>query len=95
MSEERILTLEQFTGWSWDSKQDKWNQAYEVLLDFYRREGTARVPFDHMEAGFKLGGWVRTQRKSYAAGKMLDERLKKLTSLKEWTWNTREEGKNL
>jgi Helicase associated domain len=39
-----------------------WDESYGRLKAYKDRVGDCRVPVDHMENGFRLGNWVRTQR---------------------------------
>ena len=46
----------------WDRRSDQWLIGFDALLSFYRRQGHCRVPDDHIESNFQLGGWVGRQR---------------------------------
>ena len=50
------------------------------------REGNARVPPRYVEGDFKLGSWVDTQRQSYRARTLADNRKERLGRLPGWTW---------
>ena len=51
------------------------------------REGHARVPAGHVEAGFRLGQWVKVQRRSHPT--MSADRAARLEALPGWTWEAR------
>lgn len=76
----------------------KWDFSFGVLEAFAKREGGARVPTDHIERGFNLGGWVATQRSFHAKDKLSAERTKHLERVSGWAWDARidawEEGFN-
>lgn len=85
MTASRRRRLEALKGWSWDPFSDAWDSALMLLKAFSKREGHARVPLDHVEQGFRLGGWVgnqRTKRKT-----MPLDRVRRLEGVKGWTWD--------
>lgn len=92
LSLEKISLLENLFGWTWVPKNEQWLNGYNKLMCYYRREGHARVPFDHVEDSFNLGEWVLTQRKAYKSGKVEKYRISKLESLNGWVWNTRKKA---
>src|SRR5215471_5962016 len=61
MREQRRRKLDEL-GFIWDVNEADWEEGYSYLKLYKDREGHCRVPLDHEEDGFRLGGWVRTQR---------------------------------
>ena len=62
-----LLTLDRINrlneiGFIWDSKTERWEQAFSALKDFCKRKGNCRVPVTHTVKGLRLGAWVATQR---------------------------------
>ena len=49
-------------GFIWDVLEANWEDGFRHLTIFKEREGHCRVPSRHVENGFRLGGWVETQR---------------------------------
>src|SRR5215813_5663375 len=49
-------------GFEWDPHETDWAEGVRYLTIYKAREGHCRVPLKHMENGFRLGQWVRTQR---------------------------------
>jgi hypothetical protein len=49
-------------GFVWDPFETDWAEGLRYLTIYKQREGHCRVPYGHMENGFRLGQWVRTQR---------------------------------
>ena len=47
------------------TKEQRWQELYDTLLGFVQREGHARVPYDHVEDGVRLGRFVHNARRSY------------------------------
>jgi hypothetical protein len=84
---ERRARLESLAGWSWDPFADAWEQSYELLRQYARREGHARVPAKHLEGSDKLGSWVSYQRTS--RDRLTREQQARLERLPGWTWNAR------
>jgi hypothetical protein len=62
-SEERRKRLEEL-GFVWDTLEAAWEEGFSYLKAYKKREGHCRVPDNHKENGFGLGGWVRRQRQS-------------------------------
>jgi hypothetical protein len=46
----------------WDVSSAQWEKAFNYLSTYKEREGDCLVPFEHIENGFRLGGWVNVQR---------------------------------
>jgi hypothetical protein len=71
MGEDRITLLNEI-GFIWDANESAWNEGFEYLLKFIKREGHARVPARHKEENYPLGGWASRQRKN------MDSKLRRL-----------------
>ena len=85
LTPERIALLESLPQWSWDLISDKWNEGYEYLKAFTKEIGIARPPYGFKtKDGFRLGGWVSTQR--FKKNKLTPERIALLESLPQWSW---------
>ena len=67
-----------------------WELWLGLLQRYVEREGHARVPFERVEKGFRLGAWVNGQRTSYASGQLSQEREKRLEALPGWAWDARD-----
>ena len=91
LSPERIVLLESLPGWSWDPKGEQWDRNVAALTRFVEREGHALVPADHAQEGFKLGGWVATQRTAFSRGEMRAERAARLEGVPGWSWGPGED----
>jgi len=89
LDSEHQTRLQQVPGWVWDAYEAQWNEAYSLLCAYTEREGNALVPQNHVEAGFKLGGWVSVQRNAYKRGNLGAERVARLEALPDWVWLTR------
>ena len=49
-------------GFVWNWNEYRWDNGFNNLLKFRKREGHCRVPIFHCEGKYKLGLWVSTQR---------------------------------
>jgi len=82
-----LARLEALPGWSWDTRADQLQEAFEALERFVEREGHARVRQTHVEHGMKLGVWVNGQRQKHRQGKLASEHVARLEGLPGWTWD--------
>ncbi len=62
LSFRRVRALVSVKDWTWGSPTKSWDEAYELLLQFAKREGHALVRRAHLEDGYKLGSWVHNRR---------------------------------
>lgn len=89
LSEERAERLRNLPGWAWDSRTAQWEEGFARLLDYIEEHSNAAVPVTYSIDGFKLGGWVNTQRDFYAKGTLDEERRQRLQHLPGWSWDPR------
>ena len=50
-------------GFVWDPNKEAWEQGFQMLLNFKKREGHCKVPNRHMEGNYNLHSWCENQRK--------------------------------
>ena len=86
----RRARLEGVPGWTWDPHEESWERHYAAIQQFVAREGHARVPTDHIEAGLPLASWVIRHRQDHKAGKVPAERAARLEQLPGWAWDVLE-----
>jgi superfamily II DNA or RNA helicase len=67
-------------GFVWSVLEKQWEEAFNALQDFRKREGHCRVHAKYEVNGLKLGRWVFNQRYQ-KKGTHTPEQLKRLTSL--------------
>jgi superfamily II DNA or RNA helicase len=82
--ERRLLGL---TGWSWDTRADRWEDGFRRLQQYVGRHGDARVPRSYTADGYRLGAWVNTQRQRHAEGTLDADRERRLDDEPGWTWD--------
>lgn len=58
-----------------------WEQAFDALQAFAKREGHVRVRRDHVENGIVLSHWITSQRALHQAGRLSAERRRRLVEL--------------
>ena len=91
LSPERTKRLESLPGWTWNARLERWEDGYDALCRYVDEFGDARVQYQCVYKGFKLGIWVTTQRRTYALGKLERERQERLLQLPGWMWDVNEE----
>jgi hypothetical protein len=88
MSPERKARLQALPGWTWDTIDQSWEEAFRRLQSFVNQNGTATVPERYRtESGFYLGAWVFSQRNKREI--MSPQRKARLERLPGWVWKTR------
>ena len=92
LSPERIAALTALPGWTWDTKESRYQEHFMALEAFVAREGHARPPSSHVEefngSNYSLGVWVVSRRGDIRKGQLSPERIAALTALPGWTLNT-------
>jgi len=84
---DRSTRLEALPGWTWNRLAGKWEKGFALLARFVKENGNARVPQNHVEAGFKLGVWVSVNRQGFRKGILSGSRRQLLEGLPGWTWD--------
>ena len=85
---DRGRILQDLPGWTWGpSNAAKWEEGLRQLLHYIERHGDARVPYDHIVDGCRLGVWVSKQRLRQRKGTLDASRQRRLQELPGWTWN--------
>ena len=92
LDQTRIKRLEALRGWSWNSRNAAWEQAFASLEQYVEREGHARVPAQWREDGYWLGRWVGYHREAYRKGELDPKRQARLEGVPGWTWDARKAG---
>jgi hypothetical protein len=87
---DQVKRLEALPGWTWDVLAARWEEQFEALLSYSRREGHARVPGGHLENGIGLGAWVVVQRHNHRKAGLSAERADRLEGVTGWVWDARD-----
>ena len=77
MSHVRATLFEELPGWSWDPRQDRWDQWLLELTAYYAGE-IVRPPH--------LNRWISRVRDRYAAGTLGQDRVTQLEAIEGWKW---------
>lgn len=83
LSKSRIAKLDS-VGFDWDPYASDWEEGFSKLTEYLAEKGTTRVPATHSYQGYKLGMWVRVQRRE--RDNMLDERRARLDNM-QFSWD--------
>jgi predicted helicase len=86
LSEDRRQRLDKL-GFVWDPFEADWEEGFGYLTTYKEREGHCSVPVTHNENGFRLGGWVRSQRRN--KDMLSEERRQRLEELG-FVWDARD-----
>jgi superfamily II DNA or RNA helicase len=89
LDQERERRLEAQLGWTWDSRQARWEKGFRYLEVYVQQNGHARVPQSYGVDGFRLGNWVNMQRSNFVNGTLDHDRQSRLEDLPGWSWPTR------
>ena len=82
LSQERIRKLESI-DFQWEPASDSWEQMYEELKAFRRKQGHCSVPRKDRHL-LKLAAWVLNQRRLFGKGKISKEQIRKLAASENW-----------
>ena len=86
LTQEKIDILNSLVGWVWNPNEYAWEIGYVHLLEYGILNNNHSVKMDYISPdGFKLGSWVKTQRKSKE--NLTNDKIEKLEKLKDWSWN--------
>ena len=85
---DRARRLAELPGWSWDPRDDLWEEGFEKLTEYVKSNGDALVSKAYAINGYQLGTWVTTQRRAYTSGRLSLERQTRLENTTGWTWNS-------
>jgi len=86
LASKQVSRLELLDGWVWDVLDASWENGFSYLTKYVDQEGHAKVPKSYStEDGYKLGGWVSSQRSN--RDKLNLERKSKLDLLDGWVWD--------
>ena len=83
LSHERILKLEEITGWVWSVQEAQWNEGVKHLIDYSKNHGDCLVPQKFVsDDGYRLGNWVSSLRMRFDS--LPEEKQIQLESIPGW-----------
>ena len=74
LADVRARRLEALPRWAWDPYEADWREGLAALEEFVEREGHTHVPVAWRENGYRLGQWLRVQRREHGRGTLRPER---------------------
>jgi hypothetical protein len=91
LSKGRTERLEGLDQWSWNPRNETWEDALGVLRKIVERTGSVRIAESHVEEGLNAASWIGSRRIEYRKGKLSEERIAQLELLPGWTWDPHSE----
>eukprot|EP00890_Picochlorum_soloecismus_P003777 jgi/Picsp_1/43/NSC_00043-R1_helicase associated domain protein len=85
LSPDKKKSLESLSGWTWNSRKDKWLSNFNDL----RKYVSSKDSFPRKKDDSRLFSWIHNQRAQYKKpdhGQLTDERITLLNGLKGWSW---------
>ena len=93
LSSERKKLLQSLPSWSFDQRDQRWRAAYDRLVEFVTKTGSAKVPAKYIvDEAFDLGRWVGHMKKSFDS--LEQEKKTLLERLPGWSTNYRQDRWN-
>jgi superfamily II DNA or RNA helicase len=80
LSAQQIRDLEAL-GIDWNPKDTLWETGLQALVAYKKRTGHCRVPYNHVENGFKLGSWRHNRIMLRRRGHLSADKIKALDRL--------------
>ncbi len=88
LTKEKIVLLEALPGWSWDPSEDRFQEMYQHLIEFVKKEEHAFVPDGYKtKNGDNLGSWVQNKRQEYKQENLSKKDIELLESVSGWSWD--------
>jgi len=93
MERNRIFLLEKLNGWSWNPREDRWNEGYKNLINYINEFKNSNVPTKYRTSkGYRLGSWVSKQRSRKEI--LPIEKKELLETINDWAWDAIDENWN-
>ena len=93
MTADRRSRLKALQGWTWDVRDDAWEEGFTQLVAYVAGKGDCRVPRSHVTSdGYRLGNWVTDQRTNRTT--MPAERRSRVEALPDWISRDRPAPRN-
>ncbi|SHU03046.1 DEAD/DEAH box helicase [Mycobacteroides abscessus] len=82
LSDDRIKRLEALPGWGWNTVDDQWEEKFQEVSRHAQLTGNVSFP-----RGEPQYSWMARQRRAFHAGKLSDDRIKRLEAFPGWCWD--------
>ena len=97
LPKDKIKKLEMLNNWIWevDKRNIVWDMNFNELKKYSNKFKTSNVPKNYISNNLELGKWTDRQRAYYGNKRaaLTKERIKKLESLKYWSWSKKNTSK--
>jgi superfamily II DNA or RNA helicase len=80
LAKDRIEQLESLAGWFWEPYSFLWDQKFDSLKKYITKH--KKYP-----TSYPLDGWMTRQRQDYKKKSLSADRVKRLGSLPDWSWD--------
>ena len=88
LAEHRVNRLAALPGWDWDRRGNRWEEGYDRLVEYLKRNDSPPPQSYVEEDGYRLGAWANQQRQLSRTGKLDPDRREGMNKLKGWDWYT-------
>jgi superfamily II DNA or RNA helicase len=87
LAKDRVKRLAALPGWDWVRRGNRWEEGYDRLVEYLKRNGSP-PPYSYVEEDdYRLGAWTHQQRHLSRIGELDPDRWGRMNKLKGWTWN--------
>lgn len=91
LSTDLVHQLERLPDWRWDSRLGRWEEMYELLLQFRYEHNHLNVPMGKSARPYRsknLAQWINSQRTRYRNEKLSKSRIHLLEQIPGWHWDS-------
>jgi superfamily II DNA or RNA helicase len=86
LAEQRVNRLAALPGWDWDRRGNRWEEGYDRLVEYLKRNDSPPPQSYVEEDGYRLGAWANQQRQLSRTGELDRDRWERMNKLKGWDW---------
>jgi hypothetical protein len=88
LTQSQIEKLSALPGWSWNTREDKWSNGYQHLIEHIQAAGNLNIKYDFVcSDGYKLGAWLKECKRKFIDKSLNTDRINLLEKIENWSWN--------